>query len=173
MIRSFQFLFLFWHDISKFYDELPSDICFSNFCRSYYKCTTAGCPVRKHVERASSNHRAVITTYEGKHNHDVPAARGSGSHMLNNRLPSENGNNTVTAIRPMPLPSHSSHLFAGKQNHVSNQAPITLQMLQEKEPYSGGYDNASNSLGAKTKEEPRDSLFADSLFYWTEFCCWF
>jgi len=133
--------------------------------RSYYKCTTAGCPVRKHVERASSNHRAVITTYEGKHNHDVPAARGSGSHMLNNRLPSENGNNTVTAIRPMPLPSQSSHLFAGKQNHLSNQPPITLQMLQEKEPYSGGYNNASNSLGAKTKEEPRDSLFADSLFY--------
>ncbi|KAG2601633.1 hypothetical protein PVAP13_5KG613800 [Panicum virgatum] len=47
--------------------------------RSYYKCTTAGCPVRKHVERASHDLRAVITTYEGKHNHDVPAARGSAA----------------------------------------------------------------------------------------------
>ncbi|XP_020578727.1 probable WRKY transcription factor 4 [Phalaenopsis equestris] len=45
--------------------------------RSYYKCTYGGCSVRKHVERASKDPKAVITTYEGKHNHDVPAARNS------------------------------------------------------------------------------------------------
>ncbi|XP_019461253.1 PREDICTED: probable WRKY transcription factor 33 isoform X2 [Lupinus angustifolius] len=45
--------------------------------RSYYKCTAPGCAVRKHVERAVHDVKAVITTYEGKHNHDVPAARGS------------------------------------------------------------------------------------------------
>ncbi|KAL8518615.1 hypothetical protein ACS0TY_009822 [Phlomoides rotata] len=47
--------------------------------RSYYKCTNQGCNVRKHVERAASDVKAVITAYEGKHNHDVPAAR-TGSH---------------------------------------------------------------------------------------------
>ncbi|KAJ6836405.1 WRKY transcription factor SUSIBA2-like [Iris pallida] len=43
--------------------------------RSYYKCTSPGCSVRKHVERASHVPKSVITTYEGKHSHDVPAAR--------------------------------------------------------------------------------------------------
>lgn len=47
--------------------------------RSYYKCTSAGCSVRKHVERASHNLKYVITTYEGKHNHEVPAARNSNT----------------------------------------------------------------------------------------------
>ncbi|ONM55756.1 putative WRKY transcription factor 34 [Zea mays] len=46
--------------------------------RSYYKCTHPGCSVRKHVERASHDLKSVITTYEGKHNHEVPAARSSG-----------------------------------------------------------------------------------------------
>ncbi|OIW13262.1 hypothetical protein TanjilG_25741 [Lupinus angustifolius] len=48
--------------------------------RSYYKCTNAGCTVRKHVERASHDLKSVITTYEGKHDHDIPAARSS-SHI--------------------------------------------------------------------------------------------
>ncbi|CAG7880014.1 unnamed protein product [Brassica rapa] len=45
--------------------------------RSYYKCTAPGCTVRKHVERASHDLKSVITTYEGKHDHEVPAARNS------------------------------------------------------------------------------------------------
>lgn len=51
--------------------------------RSYYKCTTPACNVRKHVERAASDPKAVITTYEGKHNHDVPAARNSSHNTAN------------------------------------------------------------------------------------------
>ncbi|KAE8702363.1 putative CASP-like protein [Hibiscus syriacus] len=69
--------------------------------RSYYKCTTIDCPVRKHVERASHDLRAVITTYEGKHNHDVPAARGSGYAM--NRPTSTATANNVNAPMAMPI----------------------------------------------------------------------
>lgn len=40
--------------------------------RSYYRCTSLKCNVRKHVERASDDPRAFITTYEGRHNHEMP-----------------------------------------------------------------------------------------------------
>ncbi|KAJ4704809.1 WRKY transcription factor [Melia azedarach] len=40
--------------------------------RSYYRCTNIRCNVRKHVERASDDPTAFITTYEGKHNHEMP-----------------------------------------------------------------------------------------------------
>lgn len=35
--------------------------------------------MRKHVERAAADPKAVVTTYEGKHNHDLPASK-SRSH---------------------------------------------------------------------------------------------
>ncbi|KAK9151357.1 hypothetical protein Syun_009666 [Stephania yunnanensis] len=54
--------------------------------RSYYKCTNTGCPVRKHVERASHDPKAVITTYEGKHNHEVPAAKTSAHNTASNGM---------------------------------------------------------------------------------------
>ncbi|XP_020212251.1 WRKY transcription factor 44 isoform X1 [Cajanus cajan] len=40
--------------------------------RSYYRCTNIKCNVRKHVERAIDDPRSFVTTYEGKHNHEMP-----------------------------------------------------------------------------------------------------
>nr|QCV57347.1 WRKY transcription factor [Fagopyrum tataricum] len=89
--------------------------------RSYYKCTSIGCPVRKHIERASNDTRAVITTYEGKHNHDVPAARGS-SYAVN---------------RPAnPDPVRPSAYAPGQLNST----PATLEWLSNS---SSGYGFSS------------------------------
>ncbi|XP_010438103.1 PREDICTED: probable WRKY transcription factor 32 [Camelina sativa] len=53
--------------------------------RNYYRCTSAGCPVRKHIETAVENTTAVIITYKGVHNHDMPVPKkrhGPPSSML-------------------------------------------------------------------------------------------
>ncbi|KAJ0261578.1 WRKY domain-containing protein [Hirschfeldia incana] len=78
--------------------------------RSYYKCTAPGCTVRKHVERASHDLKSVITTYEGKHDHDVPAARNS-SH-------GGNGNSGVSA----PQTNHYQEPPRGRYDRQLNQS---------------------------------------------------
>ncbi|KAJ4977610.1 hypothetical protein NE237_008390 [Protea cynaroides] len=47
----------------------------NSYPRSYYRCTSLKCNVRKHVERALDDPKAFITTYEGKHNHDMPMTK--------------------------------------------------------------------------------------------------
>ncbi|XP_009790361.1 putative WRKY transcription factor 32 [Nicotiana tabacum] len=43
--------------------------------RNYYRCTSAGCPVRKHIERAVDSTSALIITYKGVHDHDMPVPK--------------------------------------------------------------------------------------------------
>uniref|UniRef100_A0A0D3BM41 WRKY domain-containing protein n=1 Tax=Brassica oleracea var. oleracea TaxID=109376 RepID=A0A0D3BM41_BRAOL len=43
--------------------------------RNYYRCTSAGCSVRKHIETAVENRTAVVITYKGVHNHDMPVPK--------------------------------------------------------------------------------------------------
>ncbi|KAK4439625.1 putative WRKY transcription factor 2 [Sesamum alatum] len=81
--------------------------------RSYYKCTSAGCNVRKHVERASHDLKSVITTYEGKHNHDVPAARNSGH--------TNSGLQNTLASRQAP--SASSHIHRPEPSQIRGSIP--------------------------------------------------
>ncbi|KAK4484581.1 hypothetical protein RD792_007165 [Penstemon davidsonii] len=56
----------------------------SPFPRSYYRCTSQKCSVKKRIERSFEDPSTVITTYEGQHNHHSPATlRGSAAAMLN------------------------------------------------------------------------------------------
>ncbi|XP_020588296.1 probable WRKY transcription factor 2 [Phalaenopsis equestris] len=88
--------------------------------RSYYKCTNPGCTVRKHVERASHDLKSVITTYEGKHDHDVPAAKTSNN---------QNSGSSNTATIGMQQPHNSFH---GRAEEVQE----SFRRLQSDDPFA-------------------------------------
>ncbi|KAE8672157.1 putative WRKY transcription factor 2 [Hibiscus syriacus] len=109
--------------------------------RSYYKCTSAGCTVRKHVERASHDLKSVITTYEGKHNHDVPAARNSS--YVNSAA-----SNSATAMAASVQP----HAHRPEPSQLHNMVrptpfgPFTLPGRQQLGP-SPGFSFGMNQPG--------------------------
>ncbi|KAL4564162.1 hypothetical protein LXL04_028215 [Taraxacum kok-saghyz] len=73
--------------------------------RNYYKCTSAGCPVRKHIEMAVDGSSEVILTYKGVHDHDISIRTkdlGSPNRILltavsNNNLHLKKGNAEITS----------------------------------------------------------------------------
>lgn len=90
--------------------------------RSYYKCTSAGCNVRKHVERASTDPKAVITTYEGKHNHDVPAAKTSSHNTANSNS---------MAVKPQRVVPEKHPLLKDMDFGNNDQRPVALRLKEE------------------------------------------
>ncbi|KAF3339936.1 putative WRKY transcription factor 28 [Carex littledalei] len=53
----------------------------SPYPRSYYRCTTPKCTVKKRVERSYQDPSIVITTYEGQHTHQSPATLRNSNWM--------------------------------------------------------------------------------------------
>ncbi|GFZ01705.1 WRKY DNA-binding protein 33 [Actinidia rufa] len=134
--------------------------------RSYYKCTKPRMPGEK--TRGASLPRPPSG------NHDL--TRGSTTTMSRQHV-------AAAATLPSPMFHHSStHAMANPirnsrlQAPDQGQAPFTLEMLQS--PGSFGFSGFENSMGSymnqnqladnvfsRTKEEPRDDLFVESLLY--------
>lgn len=80
----------------------------SPFPRSYYRCTSQKCTVKKRVERSFQDPSMVITTYEGQHNHHCPATlRGNAAAMLSPSLLSSSSSPASAS----GIPGYSQELF--------------------------------------------------------------
>lgn len=66
--------------------------------------------------------KAVITTYEGKHNHDVPAARNSSHNSANNSAPQ---------LKPQKVVTEKHPLLEGMDFGNSDQRPVLLRLKEE------------------------------------------
>ncbi|VAH65505.1 unnamed protein product [Triticum turgidum subsp. durum] len=142
--------------------------------RSYYKCTTVGCPVRKHVERASHDLRAVITTYEGKHNHDVPAARGSAALYRPAPRAADSTASTGHYLNPQPsamaYQANAAPAVAGTQQYAPRPDGFGGQNqgsfgFNGSFGFSGpGFDNPTASYMSQHQQQQRqnDAMHASS-----------
>ncbi|KAJ0438087.1 putative transcription factor WRKY family [Helianthus annuus] len=106
--------------------------------RSYYKCTTTGCPVRKHVERASDDLKAVLTTYEGKHNHELPAARNSthAHPTMDNGSAANAPNQQLAKLTNIPKPEPLVQDLHLRYNQKLNNDHIPSKFIGNFDPLS-------------------------------------
>ncbi|XP_073311916.1 WRKY transcription factor 71-like isoform X1 [Primulina huaijiensis] len=89
----------------------------SPFPRSYYRCTSKKCGVKKRVERSFEDPLVVITTYEGQHNHHSPdTLRGNAAIAV---LPPS----LLSPPLPMTLPSFTHGFNSPTINHQHQQVP--------------------------------------------------
>ncbi|GMH02292.1 hypothetical protein Nepgr_004131 [Nepenthes gracilis] len=73
----------------------------SPFPRSYYRCTTATCNVKKRVERCFNDPSIVVTTYEGQHRHPSPVMTRAGYPI--GVLPDSGFSTGITATSAAPM----------------------------------------------------------------------
>lgn len=117
----------------------------SPYPRSYYRCSSSGCPVKKHVERSSRDTKMLIMTYEGNHDHDMPPGR-IVTH--NNTLDSEVDDKELSAKDTEVNKTPQSSAVITKEEHHS-----------KKKAKSNGHEKSLDQgpvLDAKPTEEIKD-----------------
>ncbi|KAK1567576.1 hypothetical protein Q3G72_013782 [Acer saccharum] len=131
--------------------------------RNYYRCSKSGCPVKKHVERASHDQKLVITTYEGRHDHDMPPSRtvthnaagqNSGTTSHNDESGTKLDENNAVCL---DMVVHSSPGTQSKSNEQLNT--VTHNTAGQNS------DTASHNDESGTKLEENNALCLDMVVY--------
>uniref|UniRef100_A0A7N0TEE0 WRKY domain-containing protein n=1 Tax=Kalanchoe fedtschenkoi TaxID=63787 RepID=A0A7N0TEE0_KALFE len=111
--------------------------------RSYYRCSTAGCPVKKHVERASHDAKVVITTYEGQHDHDMPPAR-----MMSNSTSGNSTNQFLSLEYNSGVRSNESHDKCKPKDQLNRDPKIESEEAEK----------VGNQLGSLSSSGPESKM---------------
>ncbi|KAI3449376.1 hypothetical protein Pfo_006041 [Paulownia fortunei] len=106
----------------------------SPFPRSYYRCTSASCNVKKRVERSSDDPSIVVTTYEGQHIHPSPLMPRSPAAVA---LPPYSGFFSDGAA-PSPLPTQM--VLSHNRQHFNHSVLLNCG-------YTGSTNGTVNSAG--------------------------
>ncbi|CAN8265489.1 unnamed protein product [Cochlearia groenlandica] len=93
----------------------------SPYPRSYYRCTTVGCGVKKRVERSSDDPSIVMTTYEGQHSHPFPMTPRGHIAMLTSPILDHGALTTTTmsSSSSFSIPHHPPYFQAYNNNSLS------------------------------------------------------
>ncbi|GAV74588.1 WRKY domain-containing protein [Cephalotus follicularis] len=110
--------------------------------RSYYRCSNPGCPVKKHVERASYDLKVVITTYEGQHDHSTPPTRTVtlNANNLNNSTTQNGESGSISLDSDGACLSMVVHTGSGPDNKPFKQ------LNAESISTSGGHDASASDM---------------------------
>ncbi|KAG2316493.1 hypothetical protein Bca4012_067361 [Brassica carinata] len=103
----------------------------SPYPRSYYRCTTVGCGVKKRVERSSDDPYIVMTTYEGQHTHPFPMTRGHLA-MLTSPILDHGATTTSSSSFAIPQPRYF--------------------LTQHHQPYSSMYNNSLSMINQSSSD---------------------
>ncbi|WZZ01412.1 hypothetical protein YC2023_073740 [Brassica napus] len=103
----------------------------SPYPRSYYRCTTVGCGVKKRVERSSDDPSIVMTTYEGQHSHPFPMTPRGHLGMLTSPILDHGATTASSSSFSIPQPRYLLTQHHQPYNSMYNNS---LSMINRSSP---------------------------------------
>nr|QIN97397.1 WRKY60 transcription factor [Isatis tinctoria] len=121
----------------------------SPYPRSYYRCSSSGCPVKKHVERSSHDTNLLITTYEGKHDHDMPPGRiVTHNNTMDSEVDEKEPNAKDTEVNKTP--QSSALQIIKKDQRVEDHS--------RKKAKSNGFEKSLDQQGPVLDVKPKEQI---------------